>query len=87
MLQINSTDTVTIEKLPNASGYDGHCLRAYSYFKDKMPDIELAQENEKCYSAKGGSSDIFWKSSDTINYQGKSYTGDEFYEMVTGKKL
>lgn len=39
MLQINSTDTVTIEKLPNASGYDGHCLRAYSYFKDKMPDI------------------------------------------------
>lgn len=20
-------------------GYDGHCLRAYSYFKDKMPDI------------------------------------------------
>lgn len=21
-------------------GYDGHCLRAYSYWKDKMPDIE-----------------------------------------------
>lgn len=21
-------------------GYDGHCLRAYSYFKDKMPDID-----------------------------------------------
>lgn len=21
-------------------GYDGHCLRAYYYFKDKMPDIE-----------------------------------------------
>lgn len=30
--------------------YDGHCLRAYSYFKDKMPDItaelELHPENE-----------------------------------------
>lgn len=23
-------------------GYDGHCLRAYSYFKDQMPDIEEA---------------------------------------------
>jgi len=22
-------------------GYDGHCLRAYSYFHDRMPDIEL----------------------------------------------
>ena len=21
-------------------GYDGHCLRAYTYFKDKMPDID-----------------------------------------------
>lgn len=21
-------------------GYDGHCLRAYSYFKDRMPDID-----------------------------------------------
>lgn len=39
MLQINSTDAVTIEKLPNADGYDGHCLRAYSYFKQLMPDI------------------------------------------------
>lgn len=24
--------------------YDGHCLRAYSYFKDKMPDITQALE-------------------------------------------
>lgn len=29
--------------------YDGHCLRAFSYFKDKMPDIEqeLAKEPER----------------------------------------
>lgn len=68
-------------------GYDGHCLRAYSYFKSQMPDIELAEDSEKCYSAKVGQSDIVWKSSDTIHYQGQSYTGDEFYEMVASKKL
>ena len=52
MLQVNSTDAVTIEKLPNASGYDGHCLRAYSYFKQHMPDItdalnQASSEKEK----------------------------------------
>lgn len=26
--------------LPYTDGYDGHCLRAYAYFKDQMPDIE-----------------------------------------------
>lgn len=52
-----------------------------------MPDIELAEDSEKCYSAKVGQSDIVWKSSDTIHYQGQSYTGDEFYEMVASKKL
>lgn len=52
-----------------------------------MPDIEVASENEKCYTAKVGSSDICWKSSDTINYQGTTYTGDAFYEMVANSKL
>jgi DNAP len=68
-------------------GFDGHCLRAYAYFKDQMPDIELAQETEKCYSAKVGSSDICWKASDIINYQGKKYSGEEFYAMVTSKGI
>lgn len=52
-----------------------------------MPDIELAEETDRCYSAKVGLSDIIWKSSDTINYQGQQYSGDEFYEMVTNKEL
>ena len=29
--------------------YDGHCLRAYSYFGDQMPDIHLAEEGTKVY--------------------------------------
>ena len=28
-----------------SDGYDGHCLRAYYYFKDKMPDIEETVES------------------------------------------
>ena len=28
-------------------GYDGHCLRAYYYFKDKMPDIRLLDESKR----------------------------------------
>ena len=52
-----------------------------------MPDIELALDNDKCYSAKVGSSDIIWKSSDIIKFEGNTYTGDEFYAMVTSQKL
>ena len=68
--------------------FDGHCLRAYYYWKDRMPDIELADDDdEKCYSAKVGSSNICWKSSDTIHFNGQTYSGDKFYELVTNQKL
>lgn len=30
-------------------GYDGHCLRAHAYFKNDMPDIILADKNERCF--------------------------------------
>ncbi len=29
----------TIKKIGKTKGYDGHCLRAYSYYPEKMPDI------------------------------------------------
>lgn len=29
-------------------GYDGHCLRAFHYFRDQMPDIELAEPTSMC---------------------------------------
>ena len=86
--RISALTTKDPEKLKiYTDGFDGHSLRAYAYFKELMPDIELAKESERCFTAKVGQSSIFWKSSDTINYQGQSYTGDAFYEMVTSKKL
>lgn len=31
---------ISIRVVGNTDGYDGHCLRAYSYFGDQMPDID-----------------------------------------------
>ena len=39
MLKINSSDKVSIKRLPNTPGYDGHSLRTYYYWKEQMPDI------------------------------------------------
>ena len=68
-------------------GYDGHSLRAYTYFKDRMPDIELANEKENCYICTVKGKEICFKDTDVIDFQGKKYSGREFYEMVANKKL
>ena len=39
MLKITKQDEVSIEYIGNTDSYDGHCLRAYSYWKELMPDI------------------------------------------------
>ena len=68
-------------------GYDSHSLRAYKYYKSQMPEIELAEENELCYTVQVGTKEILLKASDTIKYQEKEYSGLEFYELVTNKGL
>ena len=35
----------SIVKTGKTAGYDGHCLRAYSYFKERMPDIDPSSVN------------------------------------------
>ena len=42
------------------SGYDGHSLRAYTYFKEKMPDIKLAKPDEKCYKVTTDNGEIIY---------------------------
>lgn len=46
--------------------YDGHCLRAYYYFKDQMPDIRQAEPHERCFRVKSGNSILLCKSGDLI---------------------
>lgn len=67
--------------------YDGHCLRAYAYFKDKMPDIVLPSENELCYKANVGGTDFWFTASQEIEYDGKIYTGQQFYTLASSGQL
>lgn len=39
-LEIEPNDDFTIQKTGQTEGYDGHCLRAYSYFGERMPSID-----------------------------------------------
>ena len=39
-LDIPSTATFTVKKVGRTDGYDGHSLRAYTYFAEEMPDID-----------------------------------------------
>ena len=41
MLEIKSTDTISIKQIPNTPGFDGHCLRAAYYFRDELLHIDL----------------------------------------------
>lgn len=59
-------------------GYDGHCLRAYAYFKDQMPDIQQADEGTLCYEVNGQT----FTEHDSINFNGKLLTGKQFYEEI-----
>lgn len=48
--RISALTTRDINKgLVYTDGYDGHCLRAYGYFSDKMPDIKKVSDEEVCY--------------------------------------
>ena len=48
--RISALTTRDINKgLVYTDGYDGHCLRAYGYFSDKMPDIKKVPDDEVCY--------------------------------------
>lgn len=40
MLEIKSTDIVSITQQENTPGFDGHCLRAAFYFADQCTDID-----------------------------------------------
>ena len=40
MLEIKTSDDLSIVQVENTQGYDGHSLRAYSYWSEDMPDID-----------------------------------------------
>ena len=68
-------------------GLDGHSYRAFSYFRDEMPDIRQAESGTLAYQAKVGDTDIHFLETDTIEYEGKKYTGLRFHELFTSGGL
>ena len=87
MLEIKPSDTVSIIQVENTKGYDGHSLRAYSYFAEQMPDIETVSEGIECYKAKIGDTYVCFHADEQIEYLGKIMTGKSLYELVTSKGL
>lgn len=63
-------------------GYDGHSLRAQSYFGDQMPDIELAPEGARCFRAMVGTKEIFFHEQETVTYAGQTMTGLELWDRL-----
>lgn len=58
-------------------GFDGHSLRAYTYFKEAMPEIKQAVETDKCYRI----GDQVVKTGDTIKFGEGEYTLEQFIEQ------
>lgn len=48
-ITINESDSFSIVSKGNVGGYDGHCLRSYSYYTEQMPDIHLVEEGTKVF--------------------------------------
>ena len=67
-------------------GYDGHCLRAYSYFKDQMPTIELAEPMEQCYSlALEDGSTVLVKETDILSFGSYELSVKEYIAQKASK--
>lgn len=57
-------------------GYDGHSLRAHSYWPQKMLDIKQVEQHVVCYEINGA----YYQPDDELTYQDRVYTVKEFYE-------
>ena len=41
--------------------FDGHCLRAHSYYGNLMPDLVMAEETDRCFKVTTDGLDTFIK--------------------------
>jgi len=64
-------------------GFDGHCLRAQSYFSEEMPDIERAPENARCFEATINGSSVFFHEHESVTYLGQSMSGGELWDRLS----
>lgn len=68
-------------------GYDSHCLNAYAYFKDQMPDITTGDSNDKFYKVHTELGTVLIRGQDQVTYEGREFTGEELYNFLTNKGI
>lgn len=80
IFQIQNKDSLKVSLHGETSAnYDGHCLRAFSYFPEEMPLIRLAEPTDKCFKITTEDGTYYVTEHDTIEYQGKVYSSLDFY--------
>lgn len=82
MLEIPAGAKFSIRKTGQTAGYDGHSLRAHSYFGEDMPDIQLAPDGARCFRATLGKTTICFHEHETVSYLGQEMTGLELWERL-----
>ena len=84
VINIADSDVFSIKQSGNTKGYDGHCLRAYAYFGDQMPDICLATEKDRCFEVVVGGQKRVIKCGTLVTCpDGIIRKIEDFYDMET----
>ena len=63
-------------------GYDGHCLRAFAYFGEHMPDIQTCPPTATAYKVKAGDETFYFHSEEKVEYLGQEYLGSELFKLL-----
>lgn len=80
-LVIKNKDTLKVTyHSKTTANYDGHCLRAYSYFPEELPLIKVAEPTEKCYriTTKDGNS-LYITEHEPLKVNGHLYASIQDY--------
>lgn len=81
--KISAVTTRDPEKIKVYSdGYDGHCLRAFAYFGEHMPDISTCPPTATAYRAVVGDKTVYFHSEETVEYLGQQMLGSELFKLL-----
>lgn len=65
-------------------GYDGHSLRAFSYYREELPEIRQAEPAERCFKIKFGTNTLTCKTGDLIILPtGEKLPVEEYFDTHT----
>ena len=88
--RINALLTKDPEKMKVYSeGYDSHCLNTYTYWAEKMPDIQLAEKGDECFRLvdKESNKVFYLKGDEEVKYKGAVVTVSELRYLLTNKGI